>query len=71
MKNIKAFIIHLLGGYTKKQTQDRFAQGVEFALEYHKEFMEKLNGKPAEEWCRIAYDEITKNLESVRKTKIK
>ena len=67
MKKIKAVIIHLLGGYTQKETSKLFTQGVVFALQYHKDFLHTLYGKPAEEWCRIAYDEVTKNLESVKK----
>lgn len=68
MKKIKAFIIHLFGGYTQKETSKRFTQGLLFALQYHKDFMNTLYGKPAEEWCRIAYDEVTKNIESVKKS---
>ena len=68
MKKIKAVIIHLLGGYTKKETSKQFTQGVLFALQYHKDFMNTLYGKPAEEWCRIAYYEVTKNLEYVKKS---
>lgn len=64
MKEIKKYIIHLLGGYTKEGFEDgcfnsfnrgmlNFAKGTKF-------YLESLDGKPADEWCKLAYEWVCK-----------
>lgn len=69
MKKIKTWLIHLLGGVTASELQergvDRFSLGVFVALTIVKKYSKSLYGKPADEWCKLMYEYICKQLESV------
>lgn len=69
MKRIKTFLIHLLGGVTVSELQergvDRSFVGAFVALTIIKKYSESLYGKPADEWCKLIYEQICKQLESV------
>lgn len=69
MKRFKTFLIHFLGGMTVKESTRRaknFSYAVAYAtLTIIKEYAESLNGKPADEWCKLMYEQICKQLESV------
>lgn len=69
MKKIKTWLIHLLGGVTVKDSQENKEKGAylgaRVALGVIKEYCESLNGKSADEWCKLMYEYICKQLESV------
>lgn len=69
MKRFKTFLIHLLGGVTVSELQeigiDRSYVGAFVALTIIKKYSESLYGKPADEWCKLIYEQICKQLESV------
>ena len=69
MKKIKTLLIHLLGGVTVSESfesdKNRTYLGAYTALYIIKGYAESLNGKPADEWCKLMYEQICKQLESV------
>lgn len=71
MKRFKTFLIHLLGGVTASELQergvDRSFLGAFVALTIVKKYSESLYGKPADEWCKLMYECICKQLESVER----
>lgn len=68
MKKIKTFLVHLLGGVTASELQERSVDrsflGAFVALTIVKKYSESLYGKPADEWCKLMYECICKQLES-------
>ena len=68
-KKIKTWLIHLLGGVTVNESQesnDNSAYfGAHIALYVIKGYADSLNGKPADEWCKLMYKQICRELESV------
>lgn len=68
-KKIKTWLIHLLGGVTveesKKSGKGYYRIGMLFTLADLKHYAESLNGKPADEWCKLMYEEICKHLGSL------
>lgn len=73
VKKIKTWLIHRLGGLTVSESRENlptnFSFGAYFgahtALYAVKEYADSLNGKPADEWCKLVYKQICKQLESV------
>lgn len=69
MKKFKTWIIHLLGGVTVSELQergvDRSFVGAFVALTIVKKYSESLYGTPADEWCKLMYTQICRQLESV------
>ena len=66
MKRFKTFLIHLLGGVTVSESFESGTYlGAYTALYIIKGYAESLNGKPADEWCKLMYEQICKQLESV------
>ena len=64
---IKNYIIHLLGGYTEEEVSRRQSENFErgkkmFAIEA-KYYLDHLNGTPADEWCKLAYEYIKNKAE--------
>ena len=68
-KKIKTWLIHLLGGVTEKEIHQSNINSACFgayqALTIIKEYADSLNGKPADEWCKLMYEEICKHLGSL------
>lgn len=68
-KKIKTWLIHLLGGVTASESQergiDRSFVGAYVALTIIKKYSESLYGKPADEWCKLMYEVICKHLDSL------
>lgn len=68
-KKIKTWLIHLLGGVTVSESQergiDRSFVGAYVALTIIKKYSESLCGKSADEWCKLMYKQICRQLDSV------
>ena len=68
-KKIKTWLIHLLGGVTVSELQergvDRSFVGAFVALTIVKKYSESLYGTPADEWCKLMYKQICRQLDSV------
>lgn len=68
-KKIKTWLIHLLGGVTASELQeisvDRSYVGAFVALTIVKKYSESLYCTPADEWCKLMYEEICKHLGSL------
>ena len=68
-KKIKTWLIHLLGGVTvaesRKDGEESFYLGMESAYIDIRDYAEYLYGKPADEWCKLMYEEICKHLGSL------
>lgn len=60
MKKIKTWLIHLLGGMTVNESQGidyiSAITGANIALKTIKDYADGLNGKPADEWCKLMYE---------------
>ena len=69
MKKLKTWLIHLLGGMTVSESMESDKNsaylGAYTALSLIKGYAESLNGKPADEWCKLVYEQICRQLESV------
>ena len=79
MKKIRIYLIHLLGGVTKRESSrahikrsiklaaDVVGKAVPLgrlvAVEHLKRYADSLNGIPADEWCKRMYDAITADVE--------
>ena len=75
MKKIKTYLIHLLGGVTKREaSRTRIRKSIKLvnmslplgslvAVRHLKGYADSLNGIPANEWCKRMYDAITADLE--------
>ena len=69
MKKFKIWLIHLLGGMTVSESMESDKKsaylGAYTALYLIKGYAESLNGKLADEWCKLVYERICRQLESV------
>ena len=79
MKKIKTYLIHLLGGVTKREafcahvndtlklahdvTERTLPLGSLIAARHLKHYADSLNGIPADEWCKRMYDAISSDVE--------
>lgn len=68
-KKIKTWLIHLLGGITVRESfesdKNSASLGAYTALSIIKGYAESLNGKPADEWSKLVYEQICRQLKSV------
>lgn len=68
-KKFKTWLIHLLGGVTVSESQEHYKNicniSSYISLTIIKKYAEEIYGKPADEWCKLMYEEICKQLESV------
>ena len=80
MKKIKDYLIHLLGGVTKREafcahvkktielvtdvTGKTLPLGSLVAVKHLKKYADSLNGLPADEWCKRMYDALSANVEN-------
>ena len=68
-KKIKTWLIHLLGGVTLSESQEHYKNicniSSYISLTIIKEYADSLNGKPADEWSKLVYEQICRQLESV------
>lgn len=64
---LKAKLIHLLGGYTEAEQRENgreaYDAGVETMLHSMKVFADRLNGLPADDWCKKMYGFIIQCLQ--------
>ena len=79
MKKIKDYLIHLLGGVTKREaSRARIRKNIKLinktlplgslvAVRRLKGYADSLNGIPADEWCKRMYDAITADVEKYEK----
>lgn len=83
MKKIKTYLIHLLGGVTKREvfcahvkktielvtdvTGKTLPLGSFVAVKHLKKYADSLNGLPADEWCKRMYDAITADVEKYQR----
>lgn len=71
MENIKSWVIHRLGGFTLDEAlnsnDNAFRSGQETALVYVKVFADRMNGTPADDWCKRMYVFLISVLERVKK----
>lgn len=69
MKKFKIWLIHLLGGVTvsesRKKYEKIFLLGMKGACIDILDYADSLYGKPADEWCKLVYERICRQLESV------
>lgn len=69
MNKFKTWLIHLLGGVTASESKERGIArsfvGAYVALTIIKKYSESLYGKSADEWCKLVYKQICRQLESV------
>lgn len=67
MKKIKNFIIHALGGVTRTDFEQAIFMYRVSARRYEMNllrlFLESMNGKEADEWCRNTYDYVCKRIQ--------
>ena len=65
-KKIKTWLILLLGGVTEEESRESDMNsayvGAYVAI---KEYADSLNGTPADEWCKLMYKQICRQLDSV------
>lgn len=70
MKKIKNFIIHALGGVTEEEKDLEFYEMAVKTRQYEMRlcrlYLESMNGKEADEWCRNAYDYVCKRIEFLK-----
>lgn len=75
MKKIKDFIIRKLGGITHDENVQNqvncHALGSYITAFRIREYMQSLNGKPPEEWCRNAYDMVDKLVMDTKAKEVK
>ena len=79
MKKIRIYLIHLLGGVTKREaSRERIKKSIKLvnkalplgslvAVRHLKGYADRLNGIPADEWCKRMYDAITDDVEKYEK----
>lgn len=69
MNKFKTWLIHRLGGVTPSESRgvdyNSAITGANIALNTIKDYADSLNGKPADEWCKLVYKCICEQLESV------
>lgn len=68
-KKIKTWLILLLGGVTEEESRESDMNsayvGAYVALTTIKEYADSLYGTPADEWCKLMYKQICRQLDSV------
>ena len=80
MKKIKTYLIHLLGGVTKREafcahvkktieivtdvTGKTLPLGSLVAVKHLKKYADSLNGLPADDWCKRMYDALSADVEN-------
>ena len=68
-KKFKTWLIHLLGGVTVSESQEHYKNicniSSYISLTIIKKYAEAIYGKPADEWCKLMYEEICKHLDSL------
>ena len=68
-KKIKTWLIHLLGGVTVSESQEHYKSicynSAYISLTIVKKYSESLYGTPADEWCKLMYKQICRQLDSV------
>lgn len=68
-KKIKTWLIHLLGGVTvaenKKGNYISFFFGKKCECIDIRDYADSLYGTPADEWCKLMYKQICRQLDSV------
>lgn len=68
-KKIKTWLIHLLGGVTVAENRKRnyisFLLGMKGACIYIRDYADSLYGTPADEWCKLMYKQICRQLDSI------
>lgn len=67
-KKIKTWLILLLGGVTEEESRENDMNSAyvgAYALTTIKEYADSLNGTPADEWCKLMYKQICRQLDSV------
>ena len=80
MKKIKTYLIHLLGGVTKREafcahvqntlklandvTERTLPLGSLIAARHLKSYADSLNGIPADEWCKRIYEAMESDVKS-------
>lgn len=83
MKKIKTYLIHLLGGVTKREAfNEHFKNTIKLvtdvtgktlplgslvAVKHLKRYAESLNGIPADDWCKRMYDALSADVENYQK----
>ena len=79
MKKIKDYLIHLLGGVTKRESsRARIRKNIKLinktlplgslvAVRHLKGYADSLNGIPADEWCKRMYDAIAADVEKYQR----
>ena len=83
MKKIKTYLIHLLGGVTKREAlNEHFKNTIKLvtdvtgktlplgslvAVKHLKSYAESLNGIPADDWCKRMYDALSADVENYQK----
>lgn len=83
MKKIRIYLIHLLGGVTKREDLiDSIRKGIELiddmavmavsrgsleAVNHLKRYADSLNGITADEWCKRMYDAIAADVEKYQR----
>ena len=83
MKKIKTYLIHLLGGVTKREAFCEHVQatlklvndvtgktlplGSLIAARHLKHYADSLNGIPADDWCKRMYDALSADVENYQK----
>lgn len=79
MKKIRIYLIHLLGGVTKRESsRARIKKSIKLvnktlplgslvAVRNLKGYADSLNGIPADEWCKRMYNAITADVEKYEK----
>lgn len=68
-KKIKTWLIHLLGGVTvaesRKKGEKLFDFGMQGACIDIRDYADSLYGKPADEWSKLVYEQICRQLKSL------
>lgn len=57
---LKRVIIHLIGGYTTEEVKERETESFVNGMKHLKVYLDCLNGTPADEWCKLAYERVCK-----------
>ena len=71
-QRIKTWLIHQLGGITRTEAcnvkHDNLSTGTYVALVSLRIFADSMNGKPADEWCKLMYDHICHQIERMERS---
>lgn len=68
---MRKILIHLLGGFTSKETQESNTNSAEIGsymtLVEIRAYAQSLNGLSADEWCKKMYDHINEEIKQYDK----